>query len=177
MDFWAPVTGVKTANSMYPRSELREMKGGSEYNWSLKDGTATLSATVSVTQLPPPSGKVVVGQIHAYGASDLPLLELAYKGTGQVVAEVLPTLGASTQADTIVGSGIGLGTCFSYSIVTSASATMTISFDGMTQYDQPIDASWQAATFYFKAGDYVQENTGASTEGAATSFYALSVTH
>jgi hypothetical protein len=153
------------------------MENGSENNWSITAGTATLSAMVSVTQLPPPSGKVVVGQIHAYGASDLPLLELAYKGTGQLEAEILPTLSATTQTDSIVGSGIGLGTCFAYSIVTTSDALLTISINGKTQYSQTVDSSWQAATFYFKAGDYVQENTGSSTDGAAVSFYALSVAH
>ena len=132
------------------------MKNGSEYNWSITAGTATLSAMVSVTQLPPVSGKVVVGQIHAYGASDLPLLELAYKETGQLEAELLPTLSATTQADTVVGSGIGLGTCFAYSIVTTADALMTISINGNAQYSQTVDSSWEAATFYFKAGDYVR---------------------
>ena len=177
MSFWAPVTGVTTANSQYPRSELREMASGKENNWSLTAGIATLSAMVTVTQVPPPSGKVVIGQIHAYGASDLPLIELAYKGSGEIVAEVLPLLSSTTQTDTTLASGIGLGECISYVISTSASAVMTISVNGKTGYDQPVDASWEAATFYFKAGDYVQANTGASADGAATSFYALSVSH
>ena len=177
MDFWAPVTGVTTMNSKYPRSELREMKGGSEYNWSLTAGTATLSASVAVTQLPPPSGKVVVGQIHANGTSDLPLLELAYKGTGVISAEILPTFSSTTQTDTQLASGVALGECFTYTIQTDSSALLQISVNGQTGYKQTVDASWEAATFYFKAGDYVQENTGASTDGAAVSFYSLSVSH
>ncbi len=180
MSFWAPVIGVTTANSQYPRSELRETSSngsGKEYNWPLTAGTATLSAMLSVTQLPPPSGKVVVGQIHAYGASDLPLLELAYKGTGQVVAEILPLLSSTAQSDTPLASGVGLGDCFSYTITTSASALLTISVNGKNGYSSPVDSSWEAATFYFKAGDYVQENTGSSTDGAAVSFYSLSVSH
>jgi hypothetical protein len=175
MVFWAPVTGVTTANSKYPRSELREDQNGSAYNWSLTAGTATLSASVAVNTLPP-TNKIVVGQIHGTGSTDLPLIELAYK-SGQIVAEVIANPNVNTQADTVVASGIGVGTVFDYSIVTTSSSTLTVSVGGKVGYQQAIDASWATQQFYFKAGDYVQANTGTSTQGGQVSFYALSVSH
>jgi hypothetical protein len=175
MVFWAPVTGVTTANSKFPRSELREDRNGSAYNWSLAAGTATLTASVAIDTLPP-SNKIVVGQIHGNGPTNLPLIELAYKA-GQIVAEVIANPNVNTQADTVLASGIGVGTAFDYSIVTTPASMLIVSVGGKIGYEQPIDASWSTQQFYFKAGDYVQDNVGASTQGGQVSFYALSVAH
>jgi hypothetical protein len=79
MTFWDPESGVTTADSSYPRSELREMNGdGSPANWPVT-GTSTLSATVAVTEVP---DHVCIGQIHigtaiqsGLAASTKPLLE------------------------------------------------------------------------------------------------------
>ena len=37
--------------------------------------------------------------------------------------------------------------------------------------------AWTNQTFYFKAGNYCQDNAGATIEGAVVSFYQLSVEH
>ena len=61
MSFWDPENGVKTPNSNFARSELREMNSnGSAAAW-LPPGTHTLSATVKSTLIP---DHVAVGQIH-----------------------------------------------------------------------------------------------------------------
>lgn len=175
MVFWAPVTGVTTSGSKFPRSELREDQNGSKYNWSLGAGTSTLTASVAVDTLPP-SNKIVVGQIHGTGVTDLPLIELAYKA-GQIVAEVIANPNVNTQVDTVVGSGIGVGTVFDYSIQTTPGSMLVVSVNGKVGYSQVVDASWSTQQFYFKAGDYVQDNTGTSTQGGQVSFYALSIAH
>src|SRR3546814_19310599 len=63
--FWAPVTGAKTANAIYPRSELRETySDGTLRNWLYSAADNKLRATLSVSQVPS-TGKIVIGQIHA----------------------------------------------------------------------------------------------------------------
>ena len=47
--FWAPVTGTRTANAIYPRSELRETyPDGTLRNWLYPAADNTLRATVTV---------------------------------------------------------------------------------------------------------------------------------
>jgi hypothetical protein len=184
MTFWCPVTGVTTSGSSYPRSELRETKSdGTLYNWNVLDGTATLSATLAVNQLPS-TGKIVVGQIHdngAGGVKDEPLLKLIYEynsasGTGTIVAQVRATP-TSSNTDYTLATGIKLNTQFSYQIQLRSDLTLVVQINGVTQYSRPIDTSWEAQGLYFKAGAYVQDNVGPVTEGGMVSFYALTVSH
>jgi hypothetical protein len=185
MNFWAPVTGVTTSGSSYPRSELRETKSdGTLYNWNVKDGTATLDATLAVAALPS-TGKIVVGQIHdngANGVSDQPLLKLVYQfnpttGTGILVAQVRPTPSSTSNVNYTIATNIKLGAQFSYRIQLQADLTLSVQVNGVTAYSAPIDSSWQTQGLYFKAGAYVQDNVGLSTEGGRVAFYALSVSH
>jgi hypothetical protein len=63
--FRAPVTGVTTPGSHYPRSELREMGSGSApAAWSSVVGTHWLSAYEAFTALPRGKPDLVVAQIH-----------------------------------------------------------------------------------------------------------------
>ncbi len=84
MMFWDPENGVTTPNSMYPRSELREMTAtGAAANWAIA-GTHTLSATLKIVKVP---DHVAVGQIHlgtGTPASTKPLLELYYYANGDI---------------------------------------------------------------------------------------------
>jgi Alginate lyase len=179
MTMWCPVMGVTTPNAKNPRSELRETQNGANYNWLVTAGTATLTATLMVSKIPSVGGKVVVGQIHGDGTTVYTFLEIAYQ-SGTVIAEVTtnPTTDAKAPAATLA-TGIGLGTKFEYSIVTTKAPDLTISINGQTMYHQPVDPSWLTPTMYFKAGSYPQANqagTGA-TDGAQVSFYALSASH
>jgi hypothetical protein len=175
MTFWAPVTGVSTANSKYPRSELRENKNGANYDWSLTAGTSTLTASVAVTTLPP-TKKIVVGQIHGDGPQHVPLIELAYTA-GTIVAEVVANPNMDIKANTVLASAIGVGTVFDYSIQTTPGSMLIITVNGKVGYQKAVDASWSTQKFYFKAGSYVQDNTGTSTQGGQVAFYSLSIAH
>ncbi|KKP68653.1 MAG: Alginate lyase 2 [Candidatus Moranbacteria bacterium GW2011_GWE1_35_17] len=64
--FRAPVNAPTTANSTYPRSELREMTadGKDEFFWSSKKGTHTLFIEEAITAVPKNKKDVVAGQIH-----------------------------------------------------------------------------------------------------------------
>jgi hypothetical protein len=178
MTFWDPENGVTTADSSYPRSELREMNAdGSTANWPIS-GTNTLSATVAVTEVP---DHVCVGQIHlgtaiqaGLAASTKPLLELYYYATGdiQLGIENYPTGGQTSHAVT----NVPLGTPFSYTVQLTGDGTITLGIDGATTtFAMP--ASFAGYGQYFKAGDYDQTAGTDATIGATVKFYALQVSH
>lgn len=64
--FRAPVNGVTTGGSDYPRSELREMTENGTLNasWRSTSGTHTMFIDQAITALPLKKMHVVAGQIH-----------------------------------------------------------------------------------------------------------------
>src|SRR5919106_4504293 len=66
VQFRAPVNGVTTSGSSYPRSELREMANGGTTNaaWSTTTGTHTMMIEQAITAVPQAKRHVVAGQIH-----------------------------------------------------------------------------------------------------------------
>lgn len=64
--FRAPVNGVTTSGSGYPRSELREMTDGGKSlaSWSTTSGTHTMFIDQAITAVPDKKKHVVAGQIH-----------------------------------------------------------------------------------------------------------------
>lgn len=173
MTFWAPVNGVTTGGTHYPRSELREMKAsGAEYDWTESDGVAVLRATCSVLQAPTSTGKTVIGQIHAKSIN-LPLLKLAYD-RGQIVALVKKT--SKNDEDTPYKLGrVGIGEKVNYEIRLDGDA-LTISANGVSA-TVSVAEDWRPVTFYFKAGNYVQATGDSSTDGGRVAFYSIEVGH
>ncbi|NMF44033.1 polysaccharide lyase family 7 protein, partial [Pseudomonas sp. SWRI 103] len=58
VQFWTPVTGTRTENAIYPRSELRETYAdGRLRNWTYPDADNFLRATLAVNQVPS-TGKI-----------------------------------------------------------------------------------------------------------------------
>lgn len=175
MSFWDPENGVTTANSDYPRSELREItSAGAAANWA-PTGTNTLSATLAVTQVP---DHVAVGQIHlgtGTPASTKPLLELFYYSTGKIVMAIEQTPAGGNEVDTTVGS-VPLGTKWSY-VVGLSGSTITLVIDGGATQTFAMSSTFDQEGMYFKAGDYDQSVGTSATVGAKVQFYALSVFH
>ena len=175
LNFWAPVNGVSTSGSDYPRSELRETHAdGTLYNWHATDfKTSSLSATLDVGQVPS-TGKVVVGQIHGV-ENGQPLVKLVWE-SGTLVAQIRNTPTGSNQ-DYTLAKGLALGQHFSYAITLSSSDVLTISINGTVEHTQSVSSSWNDIGLYFKAGSYVQDNSGPSTEGALVTFQNLAIKH
>jgi hypothetical protein len=175
MSFWDPENGVTTANSKYPRSELREMTAaGKPADWP-STGTNTLSATVKVTQVP---DHVAVGQIHLGSGtptSTKPLLELFYHADGSIVLAIEQTPAGGNEVPHPVGN-VPLGTQWSYVIGLSGN-TITLIIDGGATQSFAMDASFNPYNMYFKAGDYDQSVGSSASVGAKVQFYALSVMH
>jgi hypothetical protein len=127
----------------------------------------------------PPSGKIVVGQIHADGISGScsVVLELEYEKGGVIEAR---TRDASCNTVSLnVGYKIGLGDRFSY-VVTMARDVMIVTVtwaDGKTtkttgsyNLKMPLDHP-----VYFKAGVYVQDS--GSTGSGEVELFKLATMH
>lgn len=175
MTFWDPENGVTTANSNYPRSELREMTpGGQLANWPVT-GTHVLSATVKATMIP---DHVAVGQIHlgtGTPASTKPLLELFYFASGAIVLGIEQTPAGGNEVQHPVGN-VPLGTKWSYVIGLSGNA-ITLIIDGGATQAFAMSSTFNQENMYFKAGDYDQSVGTSATIGAKVHFYALRIAH
>jgi hypothetical protein len=171
MEFWVPENGAHTANSSFPRSELRETQPGGD--WFLP-GTHIQTATLVVNDT---VGTVTIGQIHlgtnGTPSSTKPLLELQCTTSGniQLFLETSPSGGGASHFIT----NVPLGTKFDY-MIKLVGNTITIMANGVTQ-TFAMDSSYNSEDFYFKAGAYLQTTGSSSTLGAHVSFYALKVTH
>jgi hypothetical protein len=178
MTFWDPENGVTTADSSYPRSELREINAdGSAANWPVA-GTNILSATLAVTQVP---DHVCVGQIHlgtaiqsGLAASTKPLAELYYYASGAIELGIEDDLTGGQTAHAI--ASVPLGTMFTYTLQLTGDGTISLAVDGTTTtFTMP--AAFAGYGQYFKAGDYDQSVGSDATVGATVKFYALSAAH
>lgn len=173
MVFWCPVTGATTSGSSYPRCELREMTDSSNdnINWDPGVGTHTLDAQC-VVAVQPSTGKTIIGQIHGFSGKAYPMIKLEFSsGTIRALVKLDPTSDVDTA---YTFSNVGLNNLITYEIKVGG-GTLTMTVNGSTQ---TADVSkWTGQSCYFKAGNYCQDNSGASSEGANVEFYALSASH
>ncbi|QGA52545.1 polysaccharide lyase family 7 protein [Pseudomonas brassicacearum] len=178
--FWSPVTGTKTENAIYPRSELRETyKDGTLRNWVYPDADNQLRAKLVVNQVPS-SGKIVIGQIHAKDSSK-PMVKLEYQykdasATGNIVAKVRMRPDDSEGRVITVATGVELNRSFSYRIHLDRTGDLGITAAGHSWYTT-VGRAWRDKPLYFKAGVYVQDNTGYTSEGGKVTFSVLDIDH
>ncbi|AYC31171.1 polysaccharide lyase family 7 protein [Pseudomonas cavernae] len=178
--FWAPVNGTTTANATYPRSELRETYAdGKLRNWTYPSTNNYLSANLSVSQVPS-TGKIVIGQIHAFGSTS-PMLKLEYQfktktNTANIVAKVRNNPAAETSTVIPLLSGIPLNQRFGYVINLSPTGLLSVMVNG-NLWSQQLDPTWAPKSLYFKAGVYTQDNSGYETEAGGATFYNLKIEH
>lgn len=176
--FWCPVNGNHTTHSKYPRTELREL-----IEWSASNsGAHTLNATAAVSKAPP-SGNVVVGQVHGTRSDHCGVvLELEWESSSGSLEARLRDANCNTVSKN-VGYDIHIGTPFSYSVIVEGS-TLTVStewqYSGSTRrkttgpysLTQPLNQS-----LYFKVGDYVQDTGSSSTVGGEVQVLKLHTDH
>lgn len=178
--FWAPVTGTRTENAKYPRTELRETySNGTLHNWLYPDADNVLRATLVVQQVPS-SGKIVIGQIHAYG-STRPLVKVEYQysestHSGNIVAKVRMRPDDKEGRVINIAQDVKLDREFNYQIHLGRSGALSVSAAGY-QWDTQIGAAWRDKPLYFKAGVYVQDNSGYKSEGGKATFSRLDIDH
>lgn len=144
LQFRAPVNGVTTSGSDYPRSELREMKnsGKDGADWSSTSGTHTMYLDQAITHLPKGKQHVVAGQIHDDN-DDVIVIRL--EGSHLFI---------NTDAvKTTLTRNYVLGTRFNVTFVVSGGKTQ-VYYNGTLMYT--LNQSYSKA--YFKAGAYTQSN-------------------
>ena len=175
MVFWAPVTGAKEGQAQFARAELRQLlpkQNASSWTAGADGGSHVENATVSMLQVPS-DGRVVIGQLVD---SDIvqPLVKVEYNN-GSILATLRTSASNATYTNYTVTTGIPLNTRFSYQIQLLASDQLTVTANGQSR-TFTLDSSFASTAFFFKAGDYPQDNVGPATEGGRVAFYALSVT-
>ena len=177
MTFWAPVTGATTSGTSYPRSELREMLNTNDtgVDW-MGQGIHTLNAQCQVLQVPT-SGQVCIGQIKAFTGNTFPLVFMLYNN-GMVQGRIKTDSYNDASDFTFNYANVGLSNSILYQ-VQMLNGLITIAVNGLTNTLNVFlaDPRWATNTFYFKAGDYCQDNAGTDSEGARVAFSVLNVTH
>jgi poly(beta-D-mannuronate) lyase len=163
--FRAAVDGETTANSKYPRSELREMAGSGEASWTNKRGTHRMVLQQAITATPEKKPEVVAGQIHD-DEDDVIMIRL--EGNHLFV-----------EAD---GEDVGtldpnyvLGTRFKV-VVEATPEGIFITYNNL----KTVHYKKVADDLYFKAGCYTQSNTEQGDDPDAfgeVHIYKLKVSH
>ncbi len=161
MVFECPDNGAPTRGSHFPRSELRDT-----HEWTFS-GQHSLSASLAVAQQPA-SGNIIVGQIHGNGAGS-EALKIRWS-KGDVVVGVKTSPGNTEERFPLV-HGLALGSRIDYRIAQS-DHVVTVTVNGVSK-SFTYDHSWDGDTVYFKAGNYLQDNSAKGSVGIVK-FYALS---
>lgn len=170
--FRAPVNAPSTtANSSYPRSELREMKNNGKdlADWSATSGTHTMTIDQAITAIPVTKPHVVAGQIHD---DDDDVIVIRLEGKNLYV-----NVDGSNKY--VITDNYVLGTRFKVKFEVSGGYTRVYYNDGLVY---TLKKSYSDA--YFKAGAYTQSNCSKEASGLCTSsnygevvIYDLVVTH
>ncbi len=171
VQFRAPVNGVTTSGSRYPRSELREMtdNGTKNASWSTDSGVHTMVIEQAITAVPAAKRHVVAGQIHD-GNDDVIVIRLEY-----------PKLYVDHNSvdGPVLTPSYTLGTRFTVKIEATAGA-IRVYYNGSAT---PADTFAKVGSGnYFKAGAYTQSNCTRETVCTADNFgevviYRLEVSH
>lgn len=184
--FWVPVTGSTSEDARYPRSELRETQAdGTLSYWNYQSADNYLSAVLSVQQVPS-KNKIIIGQIHSKdeaGSENDPLLKLQYHykdGTGRLEALLRKRPGDKEVENILLPENVDLGERFGYDLRLTPSGrlgiTVTSKGDDGGLFRQ-LSGYWGNQQLYFKAGAYIQDNSGPSNEGGRVTFYWLNGLH
>ncbi|MEU1664827.1 polysaccharide lyase family 7 protein [Streptomyces sparsogenes] len=144
--FRAPVDGVTTGGSRYPRSELREMTDGGkeEASWSTTEGTHTLVVDEAFLALPADKPHLVGAQVHG-GDDDVTVFRL--EGSKLYITD------GDDSHHHLVTDDYELGTEFEARFV-ARDGKIGVYYNGRLE----TTISHDGDTNYFKAGAYTQAN-------------------
>jgi hypothetical protein len=172
VQFRAPVNGVTTSGSSYPRSELREMVDSAAHvnaAWSSTSGTHKFTVDVKVTKLPNTKSHLVIGQIHNT-SDDVTVF--------RVEGSTLWITDGDTSHGYAVDTNFTLGTRFTYSFEVSGGRIRYYYKGQLLPYTQTKSIS----SAYFKAGAYTQANCTNSSPCSDSNYgevviYNITLTH
>jgi Alginate lyase len=158
--------GVTTANSSYPRSELREMDGANLASWSNQSGTHTMEVRQAVVQLPKAKPEVVTAQIHDTKSD---VMEVRLEGK-RLIGQY-----ADGKQEFVIDPAYVLGTPYDLRIVATG-GRIDVWYNG----NHAGGLSQSGSGWYFKTGSYLQSNTDrgdAADAVAKVVLYSVGVTH
>lgn len=165
--FRAGVGGATTSGSDYPRSELREMFGKKEADWSSKSGTHVMTIDQAITATPIKKPDVVAGQIHD---DDDDVLTIRLEGRKLFVAS-----NDSNDPVGVLDPNYVLGTRFTVQVKADPTG-IHVTYNGT----KTVDYHKTGKHYYFKAGCYTQSNRDQDKPKDAYGevvIYALTVQH
>jgi hypothetical protein len=172
VEFWAPTVGATTKNSSHPRTELQ-----SRTSFSAGTAAHTLTASLTLLQLPEDGRGIIVGQIHgADDISSVPYVMLRVQNRQlRVVVKQLQNRDQVTNYPLL--EGVGVNSRIDYTITDLGDGDMLFSAtsNGITgQAEAPVPAAFRGATVRFQAGDYQQANQSAGPQdGGRVVFHQL----
>lgn len=158
--FRAPVEGVTTKGSSYPRCELRELGC-----WSTESGEHEMSIRQAITRVPAKKPHVVAGQIHD-AKDDVIMIRL--EGAKLFVEGGGKSLG-------VLDPEYKTGAFFDVRI-SAAGGRVRVAYNGADK----VDVERPAVGCYFKAGVYTQSNLergDVAGESGEVVIQALAVRH
>ena len=170
--FWAPTSGATTKNSDHPRTELQ-----SRTYFNAGSGVHSLTASLTLLQLPNDGEGIILGQIHgAREISSVPYVMLRVQG--QKLRVVVKQIGKGGKLINYpLLDNVGLNSPLNYTITDLGNGSMTFSatYDGQTrQTTAPVPAKFVGATVRFQAGDYQQaDDAGGPQDGGRVIFHRL----
>jgi len=169
--FRAPVNGVTTSGSGYPRSELREMTNGGKdlASWSTTSGAHVMYIDQAITAVPKKKKHVVAGQIHD-SEDDVIVIRLEYP---QLFVDINGKKGP------VLDPNYQLGKRFNVRFVAEG-GKIKIFYNGNSNPAHTI--SKKGSGFYFKAGAYTQSNCSKESDCSSNNYgevvvYNLQVGH
>lgn len=183
--FWAPVNGSGTTGSSdFPRSEMREqlVLGSNTTNWRLS-GTHIQRGTVIVTRLPTPVRtnvvtRVIFAQMHSVDNS--PPVKLIFQrnpdGTTVVFGDYNQFQRPGSSESSRIVLPMPLGRSFRYEIRVDDGIVKT-SIDGREIDSRDLRLLWSFQDFYFKAGNYLGNNTATATGYGEVIYTAIERVH
>jgi len=202
MNFFAPLDGATTPNSVFPLSELSEVvPGPTPATWTLNAYESnSLTASVLVTQVPP-GKRIILGKIQDKGTSDASGLAMPKKAlvklfydlnpldpngkpcNGCIYARIRPVPAQDTVLKTVtLANNTPLNKLFIYRITLLRDGTLTVkinrtstTYDLNTSTDNTV--GWGTQQLFFKAGVYVPESGTSDSIGGAAKFYSLQIKH
>ncbi len=164
VQFRAPVNGVSTSNSGYPRSELREManNGTTNASWTTKSGVHTMFIDEAITAIPQTKRHIVAGQIHD-ASDDVIVIRLEYP---KLFIDINGVTGPTLDANYV------LGRRFTVKFVAS-DRQINIYYNGSTTPSYTLKKI--GSGYYFKAGAYTQSNCTKETSCSSSNYGEVNI--
>jgi hypothetical protein len=170
--------GKTSANTKYPRSELREYATGSTSTkaaWNAASGQHVMRGKTRVMHYAPIKCEVCVAQIHDASDDNLQIRAEATSATGPQTWRL--SINGVEVKDLI--SGVALGQEVAWEIALN-NGVLTTKINGAT-VDTRTPGYTSTSAYYFKVGDYPQQNStdqaNASTEYSRVELRDLFVSH